>query len=145
MWTKTHRKFYHGVSSKYVWQILIDINNWPNWHNDLSYCKLEGEFKVGNYFVLKPKNAPPVKILLTEINEGKSFTDCTNFFGAKMFDTHTIEEKEGGIILTNKLVVTGIFKWLWIKLVAQNIADTVLNEMDTLVNLAKDIDVNNNG
>lgn len=34
-------------------------------------------------------------------------------------------------------VVTGPLKFLWIKLVAQNVADTVPQEMEALVDLAR--------
>ena len=54
-----------------------------------------------------------------------------------MLDTHSLEEKDDGVLLTNKLVVTGPLKWLWIKLVAKNVADTVAEETDALVKLAK--------
>lgn len=137
MWMRTHSKFYPDVSAQKLWEIWTDINNWPKWHNDLDYCKLDGGFVVGNHFTLKPKGVPAVKIILTEINEGRNFTDCTNFFGAKMFDTHSMEEKENGVLLTNKLVVTGLLQWLWIKFVAQNVADSVPDEMDALVKLAR--------
>lgn len=75
--------------------------------------------------------------MLTEINEKQNFTDCTKFFGAKMHDTHSMEVNNGGVLLSNKLVVVGPLRWLWIKLVAQNVADTVPDEMDSLVNLAQ--------
>jgi hypothetical protein len=87
--------------------------------------------------MLKPKGAPAVKIVLTAIEEGKSFTDCTNFWGAKMIDTHAMEETTEGLMLSNTLVVSGPLKWLWIKLVAQNVADTVPQEMEELVKLAR--------
>ncbi|MFK8039933.1 MAG: hypothetical protein AB8B67_01130 [Rickettsiaceae bacterium] len=137
MWIREHNKFYPDVSPEEIWKIWIDINNWPSWHGDLDYCKLDGDFKVGNHFMLKPKGAPAVKIMLTEINEMQNFTDCTKFFGAKMYDTHSMEVKDGGVLLSNKLVVTGPLKWLWIKLVAKHVADTVPDEMDSLVNLAR--------
>lgn len=54
-----------------------------------------------------------------------------------MYDTHAMEVKDDGVLLSNKLVVTGILKLLWIKLVAKNVADTVSDEMDSLVNLAR--------
>ena len=54
-----------------------------------------------------------------------------------MYDTHALEETKEGLRLTNTLVVTGPLKLLWIKLVAQNVADTVPQEMDALVNLAR--------
>ena len=141
MWTRTYSKTFQGLKREDIWRIWTDINNWPTWHGDLDYCKLEGDFKVGNHFFLKPKGVQPVKIVLTEINEGYSFTDCTSFFGAKMYDTHAMEETVDGLKLTNKLVVTGPLKWLWIKLVGQNIADTIAEETENLVKLARSLHV----
>lgn len=139
MWTRTYSKTFQNIKREEIWRIWIDINNWPKWHGDLDYCKLEGHFAVGNHFFLKPKNIKPVKILLTEINEGYSFTDCTSFFGAKMYDTHSMEETPDGLKLTNILTVTGPLKWLWIKLVAQNVADTASEETESLVKLARSL------
>lgn len=137
MWTRTFSKVYSGVRKEDVWQLWADINNWPKWHGDLDDCKIDGKFEIGNHFLLKPKGMKAVKIMLTEVEEGKKFSDCTTFFGAKMFDTHLIEETPEGLRLTNTLVVTGPLKWLWIKLVAQNVANTVPDEMEALVNLAR--------
>ena len=50
MWCKIHSKFYPNVSAKKIWDIWIDVNHWTSWHSDLDYCKLEGDFVVGNYF-----------------------------------------------------------------------------------------------
>ncbi|HEV2524196.1 MAG TPA: polyketide cyclase [Gammaproteobacteria bacterium] len=141
MWTRSYSKTFQGLQKEDIWRIWTDVNNWPTWHGDLDYCKLEGSFTVGNYFMLKPKGVNPVKIVLTEINEDRDFTDCTSFFGAKMFDTHSMVETAEGLMLTNKLIVTGPLKWLWIKLVAQNVADTVPAEMEALVKLARDSNV----
>lgn len=137
MWERTYSKIFTGIKKEDIWTIWIDVNNWSKWHGDLEYCKLDGAFEVGNYFMLKPNGTKPVKIVLTEINEGTSFTDCTTFPGAKMYDTHTIEETPEGLKLSNALVVKGPLKWLWVKLVAQNIADTVPDEMEALVKLAR--------
>ncbi|MAZ45035.1 MAG: polyketide cyclase [Legionellales bacterium] len=137
MWIKEHRQLYQGVSPERIWRKWIDIENWPSWHSDLEYCTLEGEFAVGNHFMLKPKGAPAVKITLTDIQWMKAFTDCTHFFGAKMWDTHTLEVTDNGILLTNKVVVTGPLKWLWIQLVAKNVAATAPDEMEALVNQLK--------
>jgi hypothetical protein len=139
MWTKTYSKTFPGLKREDIWRIWTDINNWPKWHGDLDYCKLEGEFKVGNHFFLKPKGIKQVKIMLTEIHEGYSFTDCTSFFGAKMYDTHSMIDTPDGLKLTNKMVVIGPLKWLWIKLVAQNVADTIAEETENLVALARSL------
>ncbi len=137
MWIKTYSKTFQDIRAQDIWQIWTDVNNWAQWHGDLDYCKMEGNFAVGNHFMLKPKGMKAVKILLTEIVEGHHFTDCTAFPGAKMYDTHSLEATPEGLKLTNTLVVTGPLKWLWIKLVADNVAATVPDEMETLVKLAR--------
>ena|SRR3990167_3610774 len=137
MWAKTYSKIYQDINKKDIWRIWTDVNNWPAWHSDLDYCKMDGTFTVGNHFMLKPKGVSAVKIELVEIDKDNKFTDCTKFFGARMYDTHAMEETSKGLRLTNTLVVTGLLKFLWIKLVAQNVADTVPQEMDALVKFAR--------
>jgi hypothetical protein len=138
MWVRKYSQVFPGVKKEAIWRLWSDINHWHEWHDDLDYCKLEGEFKEGNYFTLKPKGAPAVKITLETIEQGKRFVDCTRFFGAKMYDTHELEETPEGLRLTNTLVVKGPLKFLWIKLVAQHVADSVPQEMAALVQKAKD-------
>lgn len=137
MWKRTFNKTYQNVKKEDIWRIWTDINNWPTWHDDLEYCTLNGPFVVGNHFILKPKGVSAVKIELTEIVEGKKFTDCTTFFGAKMYDTHELEETKDGLRITNTLIVTGWLKYIWIKLVAQHVADTIPAETEALIKLAR--------
>lgn len=137
MWIKTYSKHFQDIKREDIWRIWREINHWPKWHDDLDYCKLEGDFKVGSHFILKPKGVRPVKIMLTQIQEGVSFSDCTSFWGAKMMDTHALLETPEGLLISNTLVVTGPLKWLWVKLVAQNVANTVPQEIENLVKLAR--------
>ena len=141
MWIREHRQLFTDVRKAAVWALWKDINQWTKWHDDLDYCHMTGEFSVGNFFMLKPKKVNAVKIMITELKEGESFTDCTSFFGAKMLDTHGLEETPEGLILTNKLVVRGPLWWLWVKLVAQHVADTVPQEVESLVRLARQSNV----
>lgn len=137
MWKRTYSKTFTGITKESIWRIWTDINNWPTWHDDLEYCTLKGPFKVGNHFILKPKNMGPVTITLVAIEPGKSFTDCTTFFGAKMYDTHAVEETPEGLKLTNTLIVTGPLQWLWIFLVARHVAQSIPKETEALVQRAR--------
>ena len=56
-----------------------------------------------------------------------------------MYDTHALQETADGLIITNTLVVTGPLKWLWVKLVAQHVANTVPNEMDALIDYSQSV------
>jgi len=62
MWVKSHSNIYSGITKESIWRLWADVNNYMRWHDDLDYCRLEGAFAVGNYFMLKPKNAPAVKV-----------------------------------------------------------------------------------
>jgi hypothetical protein len=137
MWSRSFQKTYTGVTKEQIWKLWIDVNNWTRWHGDLDSCTMEGEFKVGNHFMLKPQGVSPVKIILTEVNPYHSFTDCTEFFGAKMYDTHAMEETPEGLVISHKVVVTGPLGWIWVKLVAQGVAADVPHEVDALVDLAR--------
>ena len=137
MWEKKYSKEYHGVTKEKIWKIWVDINNYATWHEDLDYCQLDGEFKIGNFFRLKPKGAPEVKVHLLEILENKNFLDVTYFPGAKMFDNHEIEETEKGIRISNTVSVKGLLGFLWIQIVAKNVAKSAPQEMDKVVELAR--------
>lgn len=137
-WVQEYEKVYTGVRKERVWELWKDVDNWPKWHGDLESCRMVGDFMVGSHFYLKPKGMRAVKIVLTEVEEGRGFTDCTAFLGAKMYDTHEVEEIKDGVRLRNRLVVTGPLRWLWVKLVARNVAKSVPEEMEALVNLAKE-------
>lgn len=137
MWIRTYSKVFKDIKKETIWRLWTDINHWTTWHGDLDYCKMEGPFAAGNHFMLKPKGGPAFKIQLTEVIEGQEFTDCTTFWGAKMYDTHSLEETAGGLLLSNKLIVTGPLKWVWIKLVAKHVADSVPDETEALVELAR--------
>lgn len=137
MWTRIHSQTVSGIERKDVWDIWTNIQDWPTWHDDLEYCRLESTFKVGHHFFLKPKNMGPVKIMITQIQDGFSFTDCTTFWGAKMYDTHAMEETPDGLKITNTLIVTGPLAWVWIWLVAKNVADSVPQETAALIELAR--------
>ncbi|MAZ78055.1 MAG: polyketide cyclase [Legionellaceae bacterium] len=137
MWNKTHSKIYKNVSKEAVWKIWKDINNYANWHDDLDYCQLKGEFAKGNYFLLKPKGGPKVKVWLLDIKENESFLDCTRFFGAKMYDLHSLEDTSEGLKISNTITVKGPLAFLWTKLVAKDVAAHAPQEMDAVVDLAR--------
>lgn len=139
MWKKTYNKTFSGVNRGAVWQVLSDINQWPSWHGDLDSCVLKGPFKVGSHFMLKPKGMSAVKIMITAIEAGKCFSDCTTFFGARMLHTFLLEDTAAGLKISSILEVHGWLSWLWVKLVAQHVADSVSEEIEMLVQRSKHV------
>ena len=136
MWTKSHSIVTKEVTKEQMWKLFADVNNWHTWDEGIEFAKMEGEFEKGNFFTLRPKGGPNVKVELLETVENKSFLDVTKFPLAKMFDNHTFEETPQGLKFTNTISVTGVLGFLWRKIVAQKIVDSLPNDMQTQIKAA---------
>lgn len=129
MWTRSHTITTKEASKEQLWKLFADVNNWHSWDEGIEFAKMEGRFEKGNHFILKPKGGPKVKIELIEATENKSFTDLTRFPLAKMFGNHRFEETPEGLKVTTTMTVTGPLGFLWRKLVAQDIVNSLPQEM----------------
>ena len=98
---------------------------------------MEGEFTQGTQFTLKPNGGPKIKIILSKVITNKQFTDYCKFFGATMYDDHQLEETPQGLQIKNIISVKGPLSFIWVKLVAKNVANSVPKQMDELVGLAR--------
>lgn len=136
MWTKSFSIVTKDVTKEQMWKLFADVNNWHNWDEGIEFAKLEGKFEKGNYFTLKPKGGPKVKVELLETLVNKSFLDVTTFPLAKMYDNHIFEEMPDGLKITNIISVEGVLSFVWIKLVAQNIVSALPFDMKKQIETA---------
>jgi hypothetical protein len=121
MWTSTYSKVIKSVKKEAVWQRWTDVNHWHEWIPNVESCQLEKPFVSGSSFILKPKGSPSMTVELLNVKRDHSFTGCTRFFGATMYDIHEMHQDPQGIRLTVTLKVTGPLGFLWRKLVAEKI------------------------
>ncbi len=129
MWTKSYFIVTKDVTKEQMWKLFADVNNWHNWDRGIEYAKMEGKFEKGNFFELKPKDGPKVKIELIETIENQKFTDFTRFPLAQMYGDHTFEDTTEGLKITTTMTVKGVLGFLWRKIVAQGIVDSLPTEM----------------
>lgn len=129
MWQKSYSTITKAVTKEQIWKLTTDIDNWKHWDESVTDSKLLGEFKVENYFMLKPKGGPKVKIQLVEIYPQRKFTDLTKFPLAKMYGEHLYEDTPDGLKITVTMTVKGILTFLWVKLVARDIVDNLAEEV----------------
>lgn len=139
MWTKSYSVITTEITKEQIWKLTTDINNWKKWDDTVEHSELIGEFKIGNYFILKPKGGPRIKIKLIEILENKKFTDLTTFPFAKMYGEHTYEETEEGLKICVTMTVKGILSFLWVKLVAKKIVNHLPTDIENQIKNAKKI------
>jgi hypothetical protein len=136
MWTQSHSIVTNEATKEQMWKLFADVNNWKAWDSGIDYAQMEGKFEKGNFFELKPKGGPKVKIQLVETIENRKFVDLTTFPLAKMYGEHTFEETTSGLKITTTMKVEGLLSFLWVKLVAKNIADNLPIEMPEQVKFA---------
>jgi hypothetical protein len=136
MWTQSHSIVTNEATKEQMWKLFADVNNWKTWDSGIDYAQMEGKFEKGNFFELKPKGGPKVKIQLVETIENRKFVDLTTFPLAKMYGEHTFEETTSGLKITTTMKVEGLLSFLWVKLVAKNIADNLPIEMPEQVKFA---------
>lgn len=133
MYIRSYSKEFQKVSLEDVWSTLTDINHWTRWQKDVVSSSIEGPFQAGNHFLLQPKGMKPLKIALVDVHQYDTFTDCTTFFGAKMFDTYKLEATEKGVKISNQIKVSGLLKHFWYFVVGKNVADTVPEQVDSMI------------
>jgi hypothetical protein len=129
MWTKSHSIVTKEVTKEQLWKLFTNVNDWHCWDEGIEYAQMVGKFEKGNHFFLKPKKGPKVKIELAEVIENRKFVDLTKFPLAKMYGEHTFDETPDGLKITTTMKVEGPLGFLWRKIVAEDIANAMPEEM----------------
>lgn len=137
MWVRTFSTVTTEVTKEQMWKLYANVNEWHLWDDEIDYAKMEGPFAQGNTFKLKPKKGPLVTIELKEVNPFVSFTDLTRFPLAKMYGEHTFTDTAKGLEIKTTMRVTGPLHFLWVKLVAGNIAAGLEAETKKQIEYAK--------
>ena len=136
MWNKTHSKKVRGLTAEQVWKVWTDVNQWHTWQGDLAFAKLEGEFKAGNSFTLKPKGGPRVNIELMTVEPNRKFIDLTRFPGARMYGSHEFIIDGDELEIRTTMSIEGMLSFLWRKLVAEGVANGMKEQTDNLIEKA---------
>jgi len=137
-WSKSYSQTVENVDIGNIWKVWTDVNNWNTWQNDIDYARLEGDFKVGNTFILKPKDASEVTIELIEVIPSKSFTDLTRFPLAKMYGKHEFIQHGDKLEIKTTMSIDGYLGFIWRKIVAEDVANGMEEQTKSLIKKAKD-------
>ncbi|MDO9182181.1 MAG: SRPBCC family protein [Bacteriovorax sp.] len=136
MKTYTHSKIVSNIELNKLWDVWSDINHWHTWQNDIDYATLDGDFKEGNIFTLKPKGGPKVKIQLLKVVPNKQFVDLTTFPLAKMYGDHTFIVHGEEIEIKTTMTIDGPLAFLWNKIVMEGIVKKLDSQTDNLIKKA---------
>ncbi|MEJ7681904.1 MAG: SRPBCC family protein [Segetibacter sp.] len=125
------------ITKEQIWKLMSDVNNWKTWDETVEYAELQGEFKTGSTFILKPKGGPKVKINLMDVQRPIYFKDKTTFPLAEMYGEHWYEDTPQGLKITVRMTMKGLLAALWNKLVMKDIVDNMEYDINSQIAAAK--------
>jgi hypothetical protein len=141
MWTGTHSQRVGGLSAEKVWRVWTDVNRWSEWQDDLELARLDGEFREGVTFLLRPQGGPNVKVELVNVETNVNFTDVTRFPLAKMTSAHDLIRRGIELEVRTTVTVTGPLAFLWSRLVAKGIVAGLPKQTQALIDRARALEV----
>jgi hypothetical protein len=120
------------ASSKKVWAVLTNVNNWDNWQTDISKPILNGELKPNSTFDWKSGGAK-IHSTLHTIDPYKQFGWTGKAFGMFAIHNWTILEKDGKTEIHVEESLEGFFP----KLLKNTFNKSLENGMEKWLDLLK--------
>ena len=108
-----------NVSAEQLWATIIDIENWNTWDSEIESTKLNGPLEVGTCFMLKPKGGPTVKLTVEEFTRPTRFADLAHLPLGRMRTIHEFHPVASGTEISVTIQITGIFGFLWRKVIGE--------------------------
>jgi uncharacterized protein YndB with AHSA1/START domain len=108
-----------AAPSAIVWDILIDVERWPEWTPTMKSVKRREEtpFAIGSTARISQPRLPMATWTVTEFDAGRSFTWEAPLLGGRMIGGHTVESDGAGgtkltLTLDNRGALAGVLGWL---------------------------------
>ena len=137
MWSKSYSQTVEGVGAADVWKVWADVDRWHEWQDDVELAQLDGAFAKGSTFRFRPKGGPNVKIEILRCEAPGNFIDLTRFPLARMTGSHDMIERDGRLELRTTITVEGPLSFLWLRLVAQGVVNSLPAQTQALVERAQ--------
>ncbi len=93
-----------------IWKVWTDVPNWKQWDDGLKDAYLDGKFEVGAKGSLIPDKGPKSKFIITEIEEGKSYTFKTRIPFGWLVIKRSLQTENNVTQFTHDVDFTGFLK-----------------------------------
>jgi hypothetical protein len=133
MWTAEHTLVTNATKES-VWKAWADVENWPKWDKGVEWCRMDGDFKTGTTYALKPVGGPEAKSVITDCQPLKRFADITKLPLAKMEFIHELAEEKDGLHVTHRVIISGPLVFFFAQVIGK---DTERDLPETIGNLVR--------
>ncbi len=133
MWTAEYTLITDATKEE-IWKAWADVENWSKWDKGVEWCRLDGEFKTGTTYTLKPVGGPKAKAVITDCQPLKRFTDVSKLPLAKLEFIHELAEEKDGLHVTHRVNISGPLGFFFAQVIGK---DTERDLPETIGNLAR--------
>ncbi|GAB4125604.1 MAG: hypothetical protein Fur005_17810 [Roseiflexaceae bacterium] len=95
-----------------IWEIWVDVANWPLWDTELISAEMEGPFQLGQQGRLQAKGSPPARFVISAYEAGQSYTFRTDLPFAQLHMRRDLHHT-GITSFTHTVSFTGTLGWLF--------------------------------
>lgn len=81
-----------------IYRVYADVARWPQWDPDTRESHLDGAFVPGARGRLRPRRGLPVRMLLTQAEQDRSFTVVCPVLGSRLHFEHLLLPGVGGSV-----------------------------------------------
>jgi hypothetical protein len=138
MWSFEH-SLIAPVSKQQVWAVWTDVEKWHEWDAGVTWAKLDTVFETGATCILKPKDGPKVRAVITRCDPLAGFTDESRLPLCRLVFDHQVVETPGGVRITHRATMAGPTTFLFRRLIGKHLERDMPTAMTRMVERAKTI------
>jgi hypothetical protein len=96
------------ASAERIWEIYLDVANWPRWDQGLARYQPDGPFATGTAGILQPTGGPELPFTLILVEDGRRFHDSTPIGPeTAIIGRHELTPLEDGTQITHIVEIVG--------------------------------------
>ncbi|MEG0327252.1 MAG: hypothetical protein RR565_01760 [Erysipelothrix sp.] len=134
MYIYSNKELINNIDAKTLWSKYKQVELWNEWDPSIIDSNLNGDFSVGTKGTFKNEGFPPLEFELTEVIEGKSFTNQSQIGPFTISFTHLISEVDSKLSVEHGLSVAGPDE-NQVNEIGSNIAKTIPVAMKNLLGI----------
>lgn len=114
-----------STSRKTIFERYEDVASWPIWDHSIADVVLSDGLKPGSEGWLKPQKGPKARILVTQVEPGRSFLIESRLPLCRVYFDHELEGDASSTTATHSVRFSGPLSFLFRRLIGQEINATL--------------------
>ena len=124
-------------TADHVFALYSDVSSWPSWDKDVLAVSLPQGLVLGSTGWLKPRGGPKVKLSVTEVTRGVSFSTASDLPLCKMTVLHSISQGQQGVNVIHQAQFTGLLAFFFAFVIGRPFMKNLPDALHSLKALAE--------